>query len=59
MLFFVLSLMPFAALETTCLNWPIDLWGSTKLIIAPKALQLTQGVLWCVRKLLYDALCLR
>jgi hypothetical protein len=47
--------MPLAALETTCLNWLIDSLGSTKLIIALRALQLTQGVLQFVKKLLDDA----
>ncbi|KAK7843385.1 hypothetical protein CFP56_012629 [Quercus suber] len=42
-------------LETTCLNWLIDLLGSTKLIIALRALQLTQVVLQFVKKLPNDA----
>ena len=41
-----------AALGTTCLNWQIDLLESTKLIIALKALPLTQQALWFVKKLL-------
>ncbi|GFY87023.1 structural maintenance of chromosome 3 [Actinidia rufa] len=40
------------ALGTTCLNWQIDLLESTKLIIALKALPLTQQALWFVKKLL-------
>lgn len=51
----MLSFMPPAALETICLNWLIDLLGSTKLIIAPRALQLTQVVLQFVKKLPDDA----